>query len=129
MSAKSKKIVVKSKVWIEDENGAMIFGDGRVQLLNAVDKSGSLLSAAKELRMSYRAAWGKIKATEERLGRRLLISRAGGNSGGGSQLTPFGKALVERYRHLKNLCSKTSDTFFEDLFIDGFKDDQPLEPL
>ena len=35
-------------------------------LLAAVDRRRSLNAASKELCMSYRAAWGKIKATEKR---------------------------------------------------------------
>jgi molybdate transport system regulatory protein len=119
MTAKSRKLVVKSKIWIEDEQGDVVFGSGRLHILGAIEKHGSILAAAKELGMSYRAVWGKIKATEERLGRPLLTKRTGGKSGGGSELTAFAKALVERFRHLENLIMATSDTLFQGIFMDA----------
>ena len=120
MKKEPRQLAVKSKIWIEDEKGDVVFGSGRLRILSAVEKHGSILAAAKELRMSYRAVWGKIKATEERLGQPLLNKRAGGARGGGSELTPLGKALVERFRQLQTLTETAADDLFKDLFIDGF---------
>jgi molybdate transport system regulatory protein len=119
MSSESRKLTVKSKIWIEDEKGDVVFGSGRLHILSAVEDHGSILAAAKALGMSYRAVWGKIKATEDRLGQSLLTKRTGGSHGGGSELTPFAKALVERFKHLDNLIRTTSDTLFQGIFIDA----------
>lgn len=119
----SDKLVVKSKIWIEDGAGDLVFGSGRLRILMAVAEHGSLLAAAKALGMSYRAAWGKIKATEERLGKPLMERRIGGSSGGGSDLTPVGKSLVKRFRHLQSLAEKTADTLFEELFREETEDE------
>jgi molybdate transport system regulatory protein len=119
VTPKSRKLVVKSKIWIEDEQGDVVFGSGRLHILSAVERHGSILAAAKELRMSYRAVWGKIKATEERLRQPLLTKRTGGVRGGGSELTPFAQALLERFRHLENLIRTTSDTLFQGVFMDA----------
>ncbi len=124
MAGKSKRLTIKSKIWIEDDKGDMVFGSGRLRILNAIEQHGSILAAAKELSMSYRAVWGKIKATEERLGQPLLSRRVGGTRGGGSQLTPLAKALVERFRHLEGLTQKNADILFQDLFVDGIEDDR-----
>ena len=85
MSAKTKKVSVKSKVWLEDRHGRIIFGLGRMRILSAIEKCGSLNAAAKDLKMSYRAVWGKIKVTEEALGKPLLVKSQGGNAGGGRE--------------------------------------------
>lgn len=122
MSSEPRKLTVKSKIWIEDENGDVVFGSGRLHILSAVEEQGSILAAAKALGMSYRAVWGKIKATEDRLGQPLLTKRTGGSHGGGSELTPFAKALVEGFRHLDNLIRTTSDTLFRGVFIDALVD-------
>jgi molybdate transport system regulatory protein len=122
MPFRKSNLHVKSKIWIEDEKGNMVFGTGRLDLLEAVAEHGSLLAASKKLHMSYRAAWGKIRATEARLGRPLLTRRVGGTRGGGSKLTPLGKEIIKRFRCVKSLCLKTSNTLFEDLFVAEFTD-------
>ncbi len=116
MPKKSKNLAIKSKIWIEDEKGGMVFGLGRLRILGAIENYGSILAASKSLNMSYRAAWGKIKTTEQRLGKPLLTRQVGGVSGGGSQLTPFAKALVKKFEYLQSLVETEVDLFFEEHF-------------
>ena len=107
---------VRNKIWIEDSKGSVVFGDGRLKILKAVDELGSLNKASKALNMSYRAAWGKVKATEERLGVRLVDSSTGGGAKGGTRLTLKGRALVEKYEKLSGEISDISEKYFEDIF-------------
>ncbi|MGD9211327.1 MAG: LysR family transcriptional regulator [Desulfobacteraceae bacterium] len=109
----SKKLFIRSKVWIEDEHGEVVFGLGRIRILEAVDRLGSLQAAAKELKMGYRAIWGRIRATEERLGEPLLVRTIGGSSGGGSQLTPFARMLLEQFKALHREILSYSDNHFQ----------------
>ncbi len=125
MPRRSKKLSIKSKVWIDDEKGSMVFGLGRLKILDAIEEHGSILAASKSLNMSYRAAWGKIKATEDRLGKPLLTRQVGGFSGGGSELTPFAKALVKKFKYLQALVEKEADIFFCDLFTADLNQNQP----
>ena len=104
---------IRSKIWFEDSSGEVIFGLGRLKMLEAIDRNGSIQAAAKELKMSYRALWGRITATENRMGRQLLTRNVGGASGGGSQLTPFAKELLEEFRHIHREVIKESDRLFE----------------
>lgn len=62
---------IKFKVWVE-KDGHVIFGEGRDLLLKTIDECHGLYGAAKKLKMSYRAAWGMIKVTEERLGQKIV---------------------------------------------------------
>ncbi|MEE9200488.1 MAG: LysR family transcriptional regulator [Candidatus Brocadiales bacterium] len=94
------KISPGFKVWLEKE-GEVVFAEGRKLLLEAVDELGSLNAAAKKLGMSYRAAWGKIKATEKRLGVKLLESNVGGRGGGGARLTRDAREILRRYNRYK----------------------------
>ncbi len=116
MNAKHPGLTVRSKIWIEDERGAMVFGAGRMLIFSAVEEYGSILAASKVLGMSYRAVWGKIKATEERLGQPILEKQTGGVKGGGSTLTPFGKGLVERFRQLEDLSKTSTASLFHGVF-------------
>lgn len=118
MTAKSRKVSVRSKVWLEDCQGRIIFGLGRMRILNAIQKCGSLNAAAKDLKMSYRAVWGKIKVTEEALGEPLLVKSQGGSAGGGSTLTPYARTLMERYLALSRIIDNQADDLFESGFLD-----------
>jgi len=113
---RSKKVplYIRSKVWFEDGSGGVIFGMGRLKMLEAIERNGSIQSAAKELKMSYRALWGRITATENRMGRQLLTRNIGGAAGGGSKLTPFAKILLENYRDIHQRIAMESDRLFQD---------------
>ena len=115
---------VKSKIWIEDETGQVVFGTGRLYILQAVSRHGSIHAAAQELQMSYRAVWGKIRATEKRLGRDLLDKKAGGVRGGGSKLTPFARQIIERFGKLNDLTKASADVLFRDLFFSESKEEE-----
>ncbi len=113
MVENQKGFYIRSKVWMEDEDGNVVFGLGRLRILEAVQRLGSINAAAKELKMGYRAIWGRITASEERLGKALLVRNVGGSSGGGSQLTPFAESLMERFRTLHRTVEIESDALFE----------------
>ena len=118
MTASSRTVCVKSKVWLEDRQGRIIFGLGRMRILKAIEKCGSLNAASKDLKMSYRAVWGKIKVTEDALGKPLLVKNQGGSAGGGSTLTPYAYTLMERYLALSRIIDDQADNLFESGFLD-----------
>jgi molybdate transport system regulatory protein len=88
---------IRCKVWLESE-GEMIFGKGRALLLVAIDEEGSLSRAAKRLNMSYRAAWGKLRASEEHLGVKLTEPSQTGRHG--MALTAEGRRMLGAYERL-----------------------------
>lgn len=116
MGKKRKPFYMRSKIWIEDDDGKVIFGLGRFRILSAIERCGSINAASKELKMGYRAIWGKIKATEEGLGEPLLTRSAGGKKGGGSELTPVAKSLLSHFAEVHKHVIKEADSFFEDTF-------------
>ena len=88
---------IKFKVWIE-KDGKVLFGRGRDDILKAIDEQRSLNAAAKRLEMSYRAAWGRLKASEERIGIKLVEVGIHDKS---MQLTQQARALIERFEKLE----------------------------
>ena len=93
-SPSSPQPTLRMHVWLELENGHF-FGLGRAQLLQRIQQQGSLSKAAEEMRMSYRAAWGKIKCTEEIMGVKL-VEKVGGNKSG-FRLTEEGRGIMEQF--------------------------------
>ena len=106
---------MKLKIWME-QDGSVAFAEGRRKLLEAVDRLGSLNAAAKELGMSYRAAWGKIRATEEALGLKLLDVTTGGKGGGGAKLTHDARDLVSSYNTFIKKMSSIAEKEFNNIF-------------
>ncbi len=82
-------------LWFETQEG-IAFGLGRLQILQKVKETGSLNKAAKELGMSYRAAWGRIKRTEEVLNIEVLTKIEGQKSLG---LSEYGVKLVDAFEN------------------------------
>ena len=82
-----------------NEKGESVFGDGLAELLEEINKTHSMLEAAKNLEMSYRYALHRITLAEKRLGELLVNRSRGGAKGGGySEVAPLGKELIARYR-------------------------------
>lgn len=108
---KKTRLKVKSKIWIEREK-EVIFGLGRIKIFEAIEQTGSMSQAAALLGMSYRAAWGKVTATEERL-QLQLVERQQGNRKKGTVLTPAGKELLQRYTLFQKEAYESVDQLFE----------------
>lgn len=104
------------KLWLK-KGGRSIGGKGRMELLLAIEREGSLSGAARKLGMSYRHAWGVVKELEGELGFRLLRTARGGRRGGGSSLTERGRALVRGYGLLERALREMVEegTFWEAL--------------
>jgi molybdate transport system regulatory protein len=76
-------------------------GPGKVQLLEAVHEHGSISAAARSLNMSYRRAWLLMDELNRALESPATVSEHGGQSGGGSMLTPVGEEIIRLYRGIE----------------------------
>lgn len=111
-----KSTRARCKIWVEHDD-ALVFGSGRYKLLQAIDETGSINEAATQVRISYRAAWGKIKATEERWGVKLLERHVGGKGGGGATLTDDARELMTRYIEFERQARAAVDEQFQKVFL------------
>jgi molybdate transport system regulatory protein len=76
-------------------------GGGRIGLLEAIDRFGSITRAAREVGVSYKTAWDAVDAMNNAAERPLVERAAGGLGGGGTVLTDEGKKAVRLYRVLQ----------------------------
>jgi molybdate transport system regulatory protein len=109
---------IRSKIWIEVD-GEPVFGRGRRFLLEAIDSHGSINRAAQEVDISFRKAWGHIKAMEERLGVKLINRQTGGKNGGGATLTADARKLLKKYEELEKGLQGIVDKRFRSIFGGG----------
>jgi molybdate transport system regulatory protein len=73
-------------------------GPGKVDLLEQIERTGSLSQAARQLQMSYRRAWVLLHSLNTSYREPVVITAKGGRGGGGATLTAFGHELVRVYR-------------------------------
>lgn len=90
-------MLVAGRFWI-GASGAGSVGHGRVELLARIHASGSISQAARDMGMSYKAAWDAVEAMNNLSDAPLVERSAGGRHGGGTQLTSQGLRLIEVYR-------------------------------
>jgi len=88
--------------------------DGGWQMghLNADDYTKKARETAKLMKMSYKAVWSKIKATEKHLNTRIVHT----DRKEGSRLTKEGKELLQKYKCLKEECMSVDDKIFSRFF-------------
>ena len=91
------KLGLRSSYWIVDEDGNIIIGKGRAEILENIERTGSINQAAKVMRMSYKGVWSKIKATEKDLNQDIVHAERQK----GTRLTRHGKNLLEQYKRLE----------------------------
>lgn len=76
----------------------MVLGPGKIELLEAIDRSGSISAAARTMGMSYRRAWLLADALNRMFGRAVISALPGGPGGGGAEVTEFGRTIATAYR-------------------------------
>ena len=73
-------------------------GPGKIALLEAIHRTGSLSQAARDLGMSYRRGWQLLWSLNTSFRAPVVVTATGGRGGGGARVTPFGRELIDRYR-------------------------------
>ena len=87
-------------------------GNGRMEILDFIDRTGSINQTSKEMKMSYKAVWMKIKSTEKNFKKPVVHS----DKKIGTRLTDDGRKLLEKYKQLKKRCIHEDDAVFKDIF-------------
>jgi molybdate transport system regulatory protein len=95
---KPDQIVVRFRV---DLSRNCSIGIGKIELLEAIVRTGSISKAAREIGMSYRRAWLLVEDMKVNLDEAVVESNTGGVRGGGASVTAFGKQMIASYRKLE----------------------------
>ena len=83
-------------VW--KEGGRLFLDRKRVELLESIQKYGSLSKAAKACEISYKGAWDTLQSMSQLAGVKLFDTKTGGNAGGGTKLTKEALEILKRYK-------------------------------
>ena len=77
---------------------AEMVGPGKAELLERIDRCGSIAAAGREMGMSYKRAWELVGTLNAMFRDPLVESTRGGPGGGGAVLTPAGREVLDLYR-------------------------------
>ncbi len=106
---------VKSNIWLEID-GQVVLSAWRIDLLRAIQQTGSISGAAELMNIPYRRAWEKIHQLEERLGLKLVETQVGGYGGGGAKLSRECLELIAKYALLTQGIDPLLQQRFEEIF-------------
>ena len=81
-------------------------GPGKVDLLESIEREGSISKAARVRHLSYRRAWNMVDTVNQCFKEPLVSSITGGKGGGGAKLTATGEKVILLYRKMEK---KTAD--------------------
>ena len=93
-----QRLDLKVRLMLGDE---IAMGPSKADLLEAIEREGSISAAARALGMSYRRAWLLVETMNRCFSQPLVQALAGGRQGGGAQLSDEGRQVLQRYRQLQ----------------------------
>ncbi len=80
---------------------AIAMGPGKADLLEAIDRTGSISAAGRELGISYKRCWDLVETMNTSFREPLVATAAGGSRGGGTVLTDCGREVLAQFRHME----------------------------
>lgn len=90
---------VRLRIYLgEDEHK---LGPGKVELLEAIRKHGSISAAARSMGMAYRHAWELVDDLNRCFRTPVVAASTGGRTGGGAEITPLGEELIRRFHAME----------------------------
>ncbi len=81
-------------VFAEDE----MIGPGKAELLERIERTGSIAAAGREMGMSYKRAWMLVGTLNAMFREPVVDSTRGGPGVGGAVLTQNGRRVLALYR-------------------------------
>ena len=103
MTDLAPRLKIKLQVYCGEE---IAMGPGKADLLAAIDRTGSISAAARDLGMSYRRAWLLVEELNGSFQSALVAADKGGAHGGGARLTELGARVLKHFRSMERKTHK-----------------------
>lgn len=116
MNQTENQQTVKPILQLRIEREIVFFGPGVAELLQNIDETHSIHSAAKKMNMAYSKAWKMITNTEGQLGTSILNRHYGGSGGGGSELSVEGRTFLNCFLQLEEKLQQECSDYFKTIF-------------
>lgn len=83
----------------------IVIGPGKIELLEAIERHGSISAACREMNLSYKKAWQMLDTMNRHLAAPVIHTATGGTQRGGATLTDQARTLIEHYHRLMEALS------------------------
>jgi molybdate transport system regulatory protein len=90
-------------------------GPGKIDLLTAIAKTGSIRETAQRIGMSYMRAWTLIKTMNACFKEPLVVAARGGPGHGGAALTETGRKALRLYQQMEGDCLRVTQPRWKQL--------------
>lgn len=108
---------------------AFAIGPGKADLLEAIDREGSITAAGHALGMSYRRTWLLVDEMNRCFRERPVETLSGGGRVRGARLTDFGRRMLAAYRDLEADAARLADTAAYRALVAAIRDEpRPVKP-
>ena len=95
------KYDIRPRIRVTADDGTIVLGPGKADLLAAIEEHGSIRAAAEELAMSYMRAWTLVRTMNGAFPSPLVEKVRGGTANGGARLTSHGRNVLAAYRAME----------------------------
>lgn len=109
-------LFVKTKTWIENAQGELIFGKGKTEILEIIDREGSIAQTSRKMGLSYKKAWTHIKILQKNIDDEMVLSKMGHAGDSGTTLTPVAREYIEKYHRLQADVEAYANQRFKEIF-------------
>jgi molybdate transport system regulatory protein len=100
-------------------DGEFLLGPRYVQLLEGIERTGTIREGCQATRMSYRTCLSRIRRMEAAVGAPLVVTHRGGTARGSASLTPLARRLVRIYREWREVLEQASNAAFAQVLAAG----------
>ena len=103
------RYTLRPRLRVTSDDGTVVLGPGKADLLEAIDETGSIRAAAESLGMSYMRAWTLVRTMNAAFKTALVEKERGGAAQGGARLTERGRTVLRLYRRMEKKARSAVD--------------------
>jgi molybdate transport system regulatory protein len=104
---------------------AYAMGPGKADLIEAIEREGSIAAAGRTLGMSYRRTWLLVDEMNRCFHEKLIETLAGGGRERGARVTAKGRDVLAAYRALEAVTAGAINDPAYQILVDAMRD-QPF---
>ena len=103
------RYTIRPRIRVVSDEGTVVLGPGKADLLDAIGRTGSIRAAAEELEMSYMRAWTLVRTMNAEF-RSALVEKERGGAEQGARLTARGEDVLRLYRQMEAKAARAIGT-------------------